>query len=112
MGTTSSTTNKPTSDTTNKDTTTDKDTTTGGGGDDIDAGQVALDSQKAMAATMAAQSAIQIAGMKAQLVTAGLNIMGQTVGATTSMAVQVVTDLVKTSKDAVKQQGEAFQKAN
>jgi hypothetical protein len=69
----------------------------------------ALAAQKTM---MAGQLAVQTAGMKAQLVTAGLNMMGQTVGATTAMAVQTVTDLVKTSKDAVKAQGDAFQKAN
>lgn len=74
--------------------------------------QVQRDTVKAMTANMAAQSAIQLAGMSAQLYSASLNIAGQTVGATTAMAVQSVTDLVKVSKDAVKQQGEAFQKAN
>ena len=65
-----------------------------------------------MKAMMGAQAAMQTMGMAAQVQTAALNIAGQAVGATTAMAVQVVTDLVKTSKDSVKAQGEAFQKAN
>ena len=114
MAATSSTNNTTTTNTTNKDTTT-TDTTPPDGGDGgtmPDPGDIVAKQQAAMAAMMAAQGTIQLMGMKSQLVTAGLNIAGQTVGATTSMAVQAVTDLVKTSKDAVKAQGEAFQKAN
>lgn len=57
-----------------------------------------------------AQLLMQSMGQMAQLKTAAMNIAGQAIGATTAMAVQVVTDLVKTSKDAIKTQGEAFQK--
>jgi hypothetical protein len=69
-------------------------------------------SQASMQAMLDAQLAMQTMGQLAQLKTAGMNIAGQAIGATTSMAVQVVTDLVKTSKDSVKAQGDAFQKPN
>ena len=117
MAATSSTNNTTTTTNTNN---TNNDTTNpgplppggGDGGEMPDPGDIVAKQQAAMAAMMAAQGTIQLMGMKSQLVTAGLNIAGQTVGATTAMAVQAVTDLVKTSKDAVKAQGEAFQKAN
>lgn len=86
---------------------------TGGAGDDPpDMEAIAAKNIAAQGAMMLAQSQMQLAGMANQIATAGLNMVGQTVGATTAMAVQTVTDLVKTTKDAVKQQGEAFQKAN
>jgi hypothetical protein len=102
------------------DTTPPKDTDNSSGGDGggtppIPSGDPAAEMAKTMkeaqvaqAAMLAAQTAIQTAGMTAQIATAGLNIMGQTVGATTAMAVQTVKDLVETTKSAVKDQGEAF----
>lgn len=78
----------------------------------VDPGKIQADNILQQNAMLAAQTAMQLNGMRAQLITAGLNMMGQTVGATTAMAVQTVTDLVKTTKDSVKAQGEAFQKAN
>ncbi len=82
----------------------------GGVGGDMDT--LMGDTEAAMQAMFKAQTAIQMLGMGMQIKTAALNILGQSVGAGTAMAVQTVTDLVKNSKDAVKAQGEAFQKAN
>jgi hypothetical protein len=61
---------------------------------------------------MAAQQALSEWSTRGQLLAAELSMSNQAIGAHTAMAKQITTDLAKAGKDAVRAQGEAFQKAN